>query len=188
MTLLIAGVLLWSLVHFIPSLTPGFRRSVIGLVGENGFKAIFGLVMIGAVLLMVFGWKTLDEAVAYDAPSWGGVVALVTMLGTSVGFFAPYMPNNLKRVIRHPQLTGMILFGVGHLFAVGYVRSLVLFGGLALWALLEILLINRREGAWIKPEPASRKDDFKLVLAGLGFFLIFMFTHEGLFGVSPLPG
>jgi uncharacterized membrane protein len=115
------------------------------------------------------------------------MVALVTMLGTSVSFFAPYMANNLSRLLRHPQLTGVILFGVGHLAAVGNWRSLVLFGGFTLWAVLEILVINRREGAWERPEPTTRKDDLKLLLTGLGFFLIFMYTHEGLFGVSPLP-
>ena len=44
---------------------------------------------------------------------------------------APYSHNNFKRLLRHPQLTGVLLWGVGHLFANGENRSLLLFGGMA---------------------------------------------------------
>jgi len=187
MRMLVIGLLIWCLVHLLPAAAPGLRRRLVARFGENAYKGLFGLCMILAVLLMVFGWGRTGEVELYTAPEWGGIVTLLTMLGTSISFFAPYVPNNLSRLLRHPQLTGIILFGVGHLVAVGNARSLLLFGVLAGWAALEILLINRREGPWSKPEPATHKDDFKLLLTGLGFFMIFLFTHEALFGVSPLP-
>jgi uncharacterized membrane protein len=187
MKLLILGILIWSCVHLLPAAAPGLRKSLVDSLGENGYKAVFALCMVGAVLLMISGWKGTADTPLYTVPERGGIVTLVTMLGTSLSFFAPYMDNNLRRLLRHPQLTGIILFGIGHLAAVGNPRSIVLFGGLALWAALEILLINRREGAWTKPVAATVKDDVKLFLSGLGFFMIFMFTHEALFGVSPLP-
>jgi uncharacterized membrane protein len=187
MAMLIAGVLFWSLVHFMPSAATGLKQRLVGGLGENGYKGVFGLCIIGAVLLMVFGWKTTDETALYSAPEWGGMVTLLAMLGTSITFFAPYIASNVGRLMRHPQLLGIVLFGTGHLFAVGHLRSVVLFGGLALWALAEIILINRRDGAWVKPDPVPRGSDFKLFLAGFGFFLLFLFTHEGLFGVAALP-
>lgn len=187
MKLLILGVFIWSLVHFLPAAAPGLRRGLAGRLGEIGYKAAFALCMVAAALLMISGWKATADSPLYTPPEWGGIITLVTMLGTSLSFFAPYMDNNLRRLVRHPQLAGIILFGVGHLVAVGSARSVVLFGGLALWAALEILLINRRDGAWSRPEAASMKDDVRLFLSGLGFFMIFMFTHEALFGVSPLP-
>lgn len=184
---LAAGVLIWGLVHFVPSAAPALRKVLVGKLGENGYKALFGLSMIAAVLLMVFGWKSTAETVVYTPPEWGGRLALVAMVGTAMGFFAPYMPNNLVRLVRHPQLTGIVLFGVGHLAAVGHVRSLVLFGGLGLWAAIEIVLINRRDGPRTRPEKTAHKNDLKLFLAGLGFFLLMLFTHRALFGVSALP-
>jgi uncharacterized membrane protein len=187
MKLLMVGVLAWSLIHLVPSGAPGLRKKLVSGIGEMAYKVVFTLLIIGAILLMVQGWKLSGETALYAAPDWGGIVTLLLMLGTSITFFAPYMTNNLSRLLRHPQLSGIILFGIGHLAAVGNLRSVVLFGGLALWAVLEILLINRREGVWVKPQPATRREDFKLFLAGLGFFMIFMFTHQGLFGVSPVP-
>ena len=38
MALLIAGVLLFTGVHFIPSLAPGIKAAWVGKLGENGFK------------------------------------------------------------------------------------------------------------------------------------------------------
>jgi uncharacterized membrane protein len=107
------------------------------------------------------------------------------MLIAFVLFFAPYPPNNIKRLLRHPQLTGVLCWGVGHLLANGEGRSIVLFGGLALWALLEMVLINRRDGAWQKPQPAPRKNDIILAAAGLGAYVIFAMAHQWLFGFSP---
>ena len=65
---------------------------------------------------------------------------------------------------------------------------LVLFVGIGAWAIIETALINRRDGAWQKPEPVPYLSDFKLLLAGLGFFLVFVFVHEAAFGTSVLPG
>lgn len=184
---LVIGLLLWSFMHFLPALAPGLRSKLITRLGENGYKASFGVFMFFGIIMMVRGWKLTGETVLYAAPEWGGILTLAAMLASSVLFFAPYMPNSLRRLLRHPQLTGVVLFGLGHLVAVGYVRSLVLFGGLSLWAVLEMVLINRRDGPRVLPEAATRKDDLKLLVAGLGFFMIFLFTHEALFGVGVLP-
>ena len=61
----------------------------------------------------------------------------------------------------------------------------VLFGGLTLWAILEIVLINRRDGAWVKPESAPRRNDLLLVVVGFAAYLVFAFAHRWLFGVTP---
>ncbi len=188
MNLLIVGVVLFSVAHFVPAVATGFRSGLVNSLGEYGFKALLGLFMLAAVVLMVMGWKGASEAMLYQAPAWGDKATLLSMLIVSALFFAPYIENNIRRRIRHPQLVGVILFGVGHLLASGSTRGVVLFGGFTLWAIIEIVLLNRRDGAWERPAAVGHKGDFKLLLTGLGFFLIFLFTHENLFGVSPVPG
>ena len=188
MIMLITGVLVWSLVHFLPSLAPGLKRSIEGSLGENGYKGTFSLCMVAAILLMVFGWKSSGEHLVYEAPSWGGIVTFILMIGSAILFFAPYMKNSISAYLRHPQLLAVALFGIGHLVAVGHVRSLVLFGGLSLWALLEIPLIKRRDGPREPPGPASFRQNLILVVAGTVFFMVFLFTHEKLFGIAALPG
>jgi uncharacterized membrane protein len=184
---LITGVILWSALHFMPAIPAGIRSKLIKRTDVVVYKGVFALVIVLAVLLMVMGWKATPRVFAFQPPAWGVTVNLVFMLATSVLLLAPYLENNFKRILRHPQLTGFVLWGAGHVLATGQVRSLVLFGGLSVWAFVEMLLINRRDGPWQKPKPVSALADFRLLLAGMGFFILFMFTHLRLFGVSPVP-
>ena len=49
-------------------------------------------------------------------------------------------------VIRHPQLTAVKLWAVAHLLVNGDSASLLLFGGLLVWAVLEVVIINKQDG------------------------------------------
>jgi uncharacterized membrane protein len=60
-----------------------------------------------------------------------------------------------------------------------------LFGGLALWAIIEIILLNRRDGAWVKPDPVPRKKDIIVLVAGFTAYIIVALAHQWLFGFSP---
>jgi uncharacterized membrane protein len=92
------------------------------------------------------------------------------------------VPTNLKRWIRHPQLTGVAVWGLAHLVANGDTRSLVLFGGLGAWAVLEIVLINRREGAWQKPAPLPITADLKPLVAAAVAFALLLYLHPWIAG------
>jgi uncharacterized membrane protein len=173
-------------MHFLPAADLSVRRNLIARLGENPYKGIFALMMVLSIYLIVTGWKaTIPEAV-YLAPIWGRHVTMLLMLVAFILFFAPYPSNNFKRILRHPQLTGVIFWSVGHLFSNGELRSLILFGGFALWAVLEILLINRRDGAWTRPQAVPIKNDVILAIAGLVVYLAVIFFHPWLFGVSPM--
>jgi NAD/NADP transhydrogenase beta subunit len=70
-------------------------------------------------------------------------------------------------------------------------RSLanVLFGGLGVWAVAEILLCNKRDGAWQKPDVAPFSADMTVAIIAAVGFAIFFFLHKALFGVLPYwPG
>jgi hypothetical protein len=75
-----------------------------------------------------------------------------------------------------------------HLLANGDSRSLVLFGGLGVWAVLEIILINRRDGAWEKPEPLPLSADVTPLIAAAVAFAVLLFVHPWISGVSGMPG
>lgn len=186
MSALILGVLLWSLMHFLPAADLGVRRKCISKVGENPYKGVFALLMILSIYLMVSGWKATIPELVYLAPTWGRHLTALLMLVGFILFFAPYPPNNFKRFLRHPQLTGLICWGVGHLLSNGEMRSIILFGGLTVWAVLQILLINRRDGARTMPQAVPIKNDIGLVIGGLVVYAVIVMLHPWLFGVSPI--
>jgi hypothetical protein len=51
-----------------------------------------------------------------------------------------------------------------------------------------MLLINRREGDWKKPEPLPLKADIITVIKGVVIYTVFLFLHPYLSGVPLLNG
>ena len=192
MTRLVIGVLLWSMVHFIPSFAAGFKQSMLKRSGEYPYKGAFTLLMVISLYLIISGWSSLTPVepdvlnAVYTAPEWGGPAAAVLVLVGFILFLAPYPPNNFRRMLRHPQLVGVISWGLGHLLAIGTARAIVLFGGLTVWALIEMFLINRRDGQWVKPEKAPIRNDVTLALFSILAYMAFLYTHHLLFGGTDL--
>lgn len=179
------GVLLWSFTHFIPAVAVDFRKRMIDKLGENPYKGVFTLVMALSIYLIISGWKSTLPEFLYIPPAWGRHAASLLVLIAFILFAASHGKNNIKRFIRHPQLTSVVVWGIAHLLANGESRSIILFGGLTLWAAIEIFLLNRRDGAWVKPEAMPVKKDVIAVVAGLVVYFGFAHLHGWLFGVSP---
>lgn len=185
MNLLIVGVVLWSVTHLFPAYAPGARRNLIARLGEKAYKGMFALVIVAALALIVMGWKATLPDFLYAPPTWGRHLTALLVLIAFILFGASHGRNNIRRIVRHPQLSGVIIWGIGHLLANGETRSVILFGGLTAWAVLSILLINRREGAREKPEPAPVRKDVIAVVAGVVVYAVVAGAHQWLFGFSP---
>ena len=182
---LVLGVLLWSITHLAPAVLPGLKGKAVARLGENGYKGIFTLLMVVAIYLVISGWKATVPESVYLPPAWGRHLTALVVLVAFVLFFAPYPPNNIKRLLRHPQLTGVALWGIGHLLANGESRSIVLFGGMALWAITEMLFINRRDGAWDRPARVPARGDALLIAGGIVAYAVVAAAHQWLFGFYP---
>ena len=180
------GVIVWGVVHAMPSLAPGVRAGLVGRLGDNGYKIGFALAIVGSIVLMVIGWRSATVDIVYEPPAWGRHPAMLLMLLAFLLFAFAHGKSNLKRFIRHPQLTAVVLWAVAHLLANGDSRSVVLFGVLGAWALVEMALINRRDGAAEPPEPRPWSAEAKPVVIGVVIYAVFLFLHPYLFGVSPI--
>lgn len=182
---LVLGVLLWSITHFVPAIAVDFRKGLIAKMGEKPYKGLFTVVMVVSLYLIISGWKATLPELLYVPPAWGRHATSLFVLIAFILFGASHGSNNIKRFIRHPQLTSVAVWGIGHLLANGETRSVILFGGLAAWAIIDIFLLNRRDGTWVKPEPAPRKKDIITVVIGVVIYGIFAASHQWLFGFSP---
>ena len=83
-------------------------------------------------------------------------------------------------------MVGTFLWAATHLLTNGDSRSLALFGGFAAWALLEILLCNRRDGPRAQLPAAALKFDLAAVLVGGLAWAALGHFHLRLFGVAPM--
>jgi len=186
MVWLCVGVLLWMAVHFIPSVARGLRTSLVERVAENPYKGIFALTLVLSIALMIIGWRSTTPEFMYVPPTWGAPLTSILMLIAVLLFGAAHQPTRVKRFIRHPQLTGMGVWSLSHLLANGDSRSLVLFGGLGLWALVELPLISRREGAWERANGPALSVEIRGIFISAVIFFVLVFLHPYFAGVSPI--
>lgn len=187
MTLLIAGVVLWSVAHLFPAAAPGARANLVAKLGEKAYRGLFALDIILALVLIVFGWKAATPTPVYAPPLFGSPVPSIFLMIAILLFVTSRAPNNIKRFIRHPQLSAVLFWGIGHLLTNGDTRSLLLFGGLSIWAALQIVFINKRDGQWQKPDPVPFLKDAITVVVAATVFAGLLYFHESLFGFAPIP-
>lgn len=188
MAILIAGVVLWAVVHLFPSVVPGARANLVEKLGLNPYKGLFTLDVIIALALIVWGWRTAEIAAWYVPPLLGSPIVTLLMFVAFFLFAAANAPGNTRRFLNHPMLTGTIVWSVAHLLANGDNRSVILFGGIGLWALVSIVTISHRDRPYEKPAPQPFSRDLMTLVATAVVFAIVLFGHEWAFGVSPIPG
>jgi uncharacterized membrane protein len=187
MSLLIAGVVLWSVAHLVPAVLPDVRANLADKFGEGPYKGLFALDIIIALALIVFGWKAAIPTPIYAPPMVGSPIPSAFLILAVLLFVASRTPNNLKRYVRHPQMTAVFCWSAGHLLTNGDSRSIVLFGGFAVWTILEGLFINKRDGQWQRPESVPLLKDVITAVVTAGVFATIAYFHASLFGVSPIP-
>lgn len=183
MTLLILGVLLFAGVHLVPSLAPGLRAAWLGKFGEGGYKGSFSLLLLLSFGLMIMGWRSTVPVYQYLPPQALKHPAMGLLLIAFLLLVVSTRNSRLRQWVRHPQLSGVFLWGVAHLLLNGDVRSTVLFGGMAAWAVVEIIAINRRDGDWVKPEVPSMATDLVNVVIAVIMVVATVFLHPYLSGM-----
>lgn len=165
--LLVTGVLLWSVIHLFTALGREARGKLVAGVGLGPYKLLYSAAIVGSLVLIVMGWKAMPPTSLWLLPTGMRHLTLLLMPIAVILFLSARLPTDIKRVIRHPQLTGVKLWAVSHLLANGETRSIILFGGLLAWAVIEVIVINRRDGARVKPAPVGALRTTTSALIGL---------------------
>ena len=175
---------MWCAVHLFPALAVQARANFIARRGRALYRGVFALLILCSIILMVSGWRAAHPVAVYQPPEWGRGAAYVLVLFTFILFVAAKRLTNIKRILRHPQLIGVTLWSISHLLANGDSRSLLLFTGIGLWALIEIVMINRRAGIWIKPAPVPVHRDIITIVIGVVLYLVLLKLHPYLSGTT----
>ena len=68
MMMLISGLVIWSIVHLLPSLAPKRKQQIIERRGETVYKLSFTICILAALALIIFGWRSTVPVFLYQAP------------------------------------------------------------------------------------------------------------------------
>ena len=182
MTLLVAGLVLFIAVHLIPSVVP-LRAALIARLGAGPYRGLFSLVAAAGLALIVWGFARAPFEPLYAAPAWGRQVAMFAVPVALVLFAAANMPTHIRAVLRHPMLLGLLVWATTHLLSNGDLRSVVLFGSFAAYAVLDLVSAVARGNRPSTDKAPRIAMDGVAVVAGLIAAVLLTVFHGTLFGV-----
>lgn len=182
MLLLLAGLILFFAVHSVPML-PGVKNRLLKSLGESRYKGIFSLLALAGLITIIGGMRQAGFQPIWTPPTWSAALANLLMPVAFVLLTAANLPNNIRRIVRNPMLTGILLWSSAHLIANGDLASMLLFGSFAAFSIIDIVSANRRT-ATAKPERQAFSADALVILIGVATFWLLRYFHSQLFGVA----
>ena len=179
--LLILGVLIWTGAHFFQRLLPAQRAAM----GDKG-KGVVALAIVAGIVLMVIGFRAAPFIYVWSPPTF--MVHINNLLILIAIFMMSPAPKKgvLLNKVRHPMLMGFMVWAVAHLLVNGDLAGITLFGGLLLWALIQVRIINSAEPEWSPGEPGAIAKDAMFLVGSLVIMVVIGYIH-GWLGLWPFP-
>ena len=198
MVILILGIVLFLGVHSFTT----FREARAGLIEQLGpgiFKGVYSLVSLAGLALIVVGFSRYRAEgwvqLWYPPPGmrhvtillmWFAFVALASM-GPPPG--RPRgTPSRIRGWLRHPMLVAIKIWALAHLLANGDLGGMLLFGSFLAWAVFDRIAVKRRGDLGAPGAGSFTRSDVIAVVAGTVAYLVMIFLHPYLIGVSVMRG
>lgn len=190
MSILVLGLVLFLGAHSVRIVAPGIRSGVIERGGMGAWMIPYVGASVVGLVLIVIGYGVAREApvVVTEPPAGLRHLALALMLPVFPLLLAAYLPGRIRATLRHPMLIATVIWGIAHLLANGTLADILLFGGFAVWALIDIFAISSRQGEPARPAKAAHfRNDVIAIVVGLAIYAAFVARlHYWLIGVSPI--
>ena len=198
------GTALFVGVHLVPMM-PTWRRALTDRLGEGPYKAGFSLLALAGLIGAIVAYRFAPHVPLWSAPQALRPVSAVLMLGAVWLFAGAKGVPWFRRIVRHPMLWGIGLFGLAHLLVNGEAAGVILFGGLALFGFVWQPLTDRRDAAvdpagwketqrttsfWPFAKWHARSDPvtFRPLIIGIIVYVALVLLHPWLFGAPVLVG
>ena len=186
MSFLVIGVLLFAGVHLTSSGAPRVRAVWLKALGELGYKGSFSLLILLSIALIVYGWRSAEPFVVY-MPILNLRQPGIALMMFAVGLLVVSSRNSrIRQGVRHPQLIAVLIWALTHLAMNGDSRSVVLFSTMAIWSFVEILIINKREGDWVKADIPSVASEVVTAIITVILITTLLYTHIYYAGIQVL--
>jgi uncharacterized membrane protein len=179
MLILVLGLIIFIGVHIVP--TTNFKATLTDRLGAKGYKGAFALASALGLLLIIVGFAQSEIIPIWEPQPIGRSLALSAMPLVFILLASAYLKTNIRRFIKHPMLTALMLWSLLHLGANGDLRSLLLFGALGSYALVD-MFITRQQAAQPTPQPIL--NDVIVVVVGFVATGILAFAHNYFAGVA----
>jgi uncharacterized membrane protein len=122
-------------------------------------------------------------------PAWTRHVTFALVLIASVLIAATYPPSHIKTWVKHPMITSVILWSLGHLLVRGDLGSMLMFGAFFVWGVTARISMGIRAPGDAQGKAAIIREprwqaDIVVVVIGVAVYVAFMvWLHPLLIGV-----
>ncbi len=180
--ILLAGVALWWAAHLFKRVAPA-RRAAMGDAGRGAVAAALAV----SIVLMVIGYRGTEFIPVWQPPAFAVHINNLAMLIAIYMLSPAPKRGKLLSGLRHPMLTGFGIWAAAHLLVNGDLASIVMFGGLLVWAIVTPRIINAAAPGWQPNTGGSLAKDAMFLAGSVVLLGVIGMVHNWL-GVWPFPG
>ena len=187
LAVMILGLVLFIGMHLVTTRREQ-RATLIARLGEGPYKGLYSVVSILGVALIAWGFARYRATGWIDVwypPAWTRHLAVALIWPAAIFFVAPYSPGRIKTALKHPMLVGTKLWALAHLIANGDLGSIVLFGSILGWAVIDRISLKRRTDPGSPPIPVGgvRKDVIAVAVGTVLYLALGFLFHPYVVGV-----
>lgn len=181
MWILILGLVIFLGNHSIQMYAPGWRDEMVVKIGKLNWRGLYSVFSLGGLGLIIWGFGEArpDAPDLYYAPTWMPHLVMMLMLISFVFMVAGSLPTGyIKARLKHPMITGIIIWAFAHLMMNGDLASVLLFGSILVWAILNRINVDRRSSEALVVK--SIFPDIIALVVGLGLWMLMVHVLHGM--------
>lgn len=172
MIYIILGLLVWTAAFAWKYIAGGDRE---GSAKSDRIIRIAGSAV--AIVLIVVGYRCAEVEYLWGrSPAMTGVNNLLVLFAFYL-FAASGAKTRITSLIRYPQFVAVLVWAVAHLLVNGDTASVLLFGGLGGWAILQMILMRGVDGPRGAYQPVPAKKEIIAIVATVVAFTVTALIH-----------
>ena len=191
MIVLIIGLVIFFGMHLVP--VTDVKSSLIERMGEKKYQSIFSIISLVGFLIIIYGFSLIDTCNSmmadcetdnfylWDSFEYSKEISFLLMPISIILIVASQMKSNIKKVVRHPMLIGVLIWSFVHLLSTGDLRSIILFASFGAFSIIDIIFTRKTAEQGIS---FSILNDVVVIVVGLVLYSIILYFHEYVSGLQ----
>ena len=191
MIVLIIGLVIFFGMHLVP--VTDIKSSLIERMGEKIYQIIFSIISLVGLIIIIYGFSHIDTCnpmmadcdtdnfYLWDSFEYSKEISFLLMPICIIFIVASQIESNIKKVVRHPMLLGVLIWSFVHLLSTGDLRSIILFLSFAAYSIIDLILTKKTA---VNEISYSIAKDVVVIVAGLVVYSIILYFHEYVSGVQ----
>ena len=195
MIVLIIGLVIFFGMHLVP--VTGVKSSLIERMGEKIYQSIFSIISLVGFIIIIYGFSLIDTCNSmmadcetdnfymWDSFEYSKEISFLLMPISIIFIVASQMKSNIKKVVHHPMLIGVLIWSFVHLLSTGDLRSIILFASFGAFSIIDIIFTRKTAEQGIS---FSILNDVVVIVVGLVLYSIILYFHEYVSGLQIVEG